>query len=139
MLNTHINSIKREGEFMKSLGELIRQRRGSMNLTLDQLAKLIDSSKSYLSKLENDHIEKPKPSILRKIARQLDMNYNELIMHSSYVDKDEISWIAPTATYYEIDSILANPESAAMVQGRILEKEEREKLLKMINLLFDLD
>ena len=124
---------------MKSLGEVIRQRRLNMNLTLDQLATLIDSSKSYLSKLENDHIEKPKPSTLRKIAKQLDMNYNELLMHSSYVDKDDTSWIKPTATYYEIDSILENPKNVAMVQGKILEKDEREKLLKMIRLLFDLD
>lgn len=124
---------------MKSLGEVIRQRRLSMNLTLDQLATLIDSSKSYLSKLENDLIEKPKPSTLRKVAKQLDMNYNDLLLHTSYVDKDETSWITPSATYYEIDSILENTENVVMLQGKILEKGEREKLLKMVKLLFDLD
>lgn len=124
---------------MKSLGEVIRQRRLSMNLTLDQLATLIDSSKSYLSKLENDLIDKPKPSTLRKVAKQLDMNYNDLLLHTSYVDKDETSWITPSAAYYEIDSILENTENVVMLQGKILEKGEREKLLKMVKLLFDLD
>ncbi|WP_342514288.1 helix-turn-helix transcriptional regulator [Sporosarcina sp. FSL K6-1522] len=124
---------------MKSLGAVIRQRRLNMNLTLDQLATLIDSSKSYLSKLENDLIEKPKPSTLRKVAKQLDMNYNDLLLHTSYVDKDETSWITPSATFYEIDSILENTENVVMVQGKVLEKSEREKLLKMVKLLFDLD
>lgn len=124
---------------MKSLGEVVRQRRLSKNLTLDQLAILIDSSKSYLSKLENNHIEKPKPSTLRKIAKQLDMEYNELVMHSNYVDKDTMSWKLPTATYYEIDSILEDKKNIIMVQGKILEKGEREKLLKMVQLLFDLE
>lgn len=99
---------------MKSLGEVVRQRRLSKNLTLDQLAILIDSSKSYLSKLENNHIEKPKPSTLRKSAKQLDMEYNELVMHSNYVDKDTMSWKLPTATYYEIDSILENKKNMAL-------------------------
>lgn len=124
---------------MKSLGAVVRQRRLSKNLTLDQLAILIDSSKSYLSKLENNHIEKPKPSTLRKIAKQLDMEYNELVMHSNYVDKDTMSWKLPTATYYEIDSILEDKKNIIMVQGKILEKGEREKLLKMVQLLFDLE
>ncbi|WP_340084231.1 helix-turn-helix transcriptional regulator [Siminovitchia sp. FSL H7-0308] len=124
---------------MKSLGEVVRQRRLSKNLTLDQLAILIDSSKSYLSKLENNHIEKPKPSTLRKIAKQLDMEYNELVMHSNYVDKDTMSWKLPSATYYEIDSILEDKKNIIMVQGKILEKGEREKLLKMVQLLFDLE
>ncbi|MGX4670578.1 helix-turn-helix domain-containing protein [Cerasibacillus sp. JNUCC 74] len=124
---------------MKSLGEVVRQRRLSKNLTLDQLAILIVSSKSYLSKLENNHIEKPKPSTLRKIAKQLDMEYNELVMHSNYVDKDTMSWKLPTATYYEIDSILEDKKNIIMVQGKILEKGEREKLLKMVQLLFDLE
>ncbi|MDY0409734.1 helix-turn-helix domain-containing protein [Paracerasibacillus soli] len=122
---------------MKSLGEIVRQRRLGKNLTLDQLAILIDSSKSYLSKLENNHIEKPKPSTLRKIAKQLDMEYNELVMHSNYVDKDTMSWKLPSATYYEIDSILEDKKNIIMVQGKILEKGEREKLLKMVQLLFD--
>ncbi|OLP64763.1 hypothetical protein BACPU_23530 [Bacillus pumilus] len=124
---------------MKSLGEVIRQRRLSMNLTLDQLATLIDSSKSYLSKLENDHFEKPKPSTLRKVAKQLNMNYNDLLLHTSYVDKDEASWITPTATYFEIDSILENVGNVVMVQGKVLDMVERKKLIKMVELLFDLD
>lgn len=124
---------------MKSLGEVIRQRRLDMNLTLAQLATLIDSSKSYLSKLENNHIDKPKPSTLRNIAKQLDMSYNDLLMHSNYVDKDEKSWKLPSGTHYEIDSILRNEENIIMIQGKILAKEERGKLLKMVNLLFDLD
>lgn len=124
---------------MKSLGEVIRQRRLDMNLTLAQLATLIDSSKSYLSKLENNHIEKPKPSTLRNIAKQLNLSYNDLLMHSNYVDRDETSWKLPSGTHYEIDSILRNEENILMIQGKILAKEEREKLLKMVNLLFDLD
>lgn len=124
---------------MKSLGEVIRQRRLEMNLTLEQLATLIDSSKSYLSKLENNRIEKPKPSTLRDIAKQLDMTYNDLLMHSNYVDRDETILRLPSGTHYEIDSILENKENIIMIQGKILTKDERGKLLKMVNLLFDLD
>ncbi|GEK32105.1 hypothetical protein KZO01_24140 [Kurthia zopfii] len=124
---------------MKSLGEVVRQRRRNKNLTLDQLATLIDSSKSYLSKLENNHIEKPKLSMMRKIAKQLDMDYNELVMHSNYVDMEKLSFKMPSATYYEIDSILEDPQNIIMVQGEILDKGDREKLLKMIQLLFDFE
>lgn len=124
---------------MKSLGEVIRQRRLDINLTLAQLATLIDSSKSYLFKLENNHIEKPKPSTLMDIAKQLDMTYNDLVMHSNYVDRDETSWRLPSGAHYEIDSILKNEENIIMIQGKILAKDEREKLYKMVNLIFDLD
>lgn len=124
---------------MKSLGDVIRQKRKAKKLTLDQLSNRIDCSKSFLSKLERDLIEEPRSNILRKVAQELDTDYNELLMHSNYVDKQSFSSPILTGSYYELDKILENPESVIVAKGKIVEKKDREKLLKMMELLLDLE
>lgn len=70
-----------------------------MNLTLDQLAKLIGSTKSYLSRNENNHIKKSWINPLKRLSKQLDIRYNTLIKHSGYMEKDEM--IKPPLTAIE--------------------------------------
>ncbi len=62
-----------------TVGQIIRQRREAMNLTLDVLAKEVGATKSYLSMIENHKVANP-PSreILRALERALAIGQGEL-------------------------------------------------------------
>ena len=61
--------------------------RKQLNLTLDQLSSLSNLSKTYLSKLENNRQLRPNPESLKKLAKQLDLNYNDLLIYTDYVER----------------------------------------------------
>ena len=64
---------------MNALGEKIRRLRKAKNLTLDQLATLADSSKSYIWELENKNPPRPSAEKLSKIAVNLDVTIEYLL------------------------------------------------------------
>ncbi len=53
---------------LTALGEKIRQLRKAKGLTLEKLADLTDSSKSYIWELENKNIPRPSAEKIGKIA-----------------------------------------------------------------------
>lgn len=55
-----------------ALGERIRRLRMQMGLTLDRLAELTNSSKSYIWELENKNPPRPSAAKLAKIADKLE-------------------------------------------------------------------
>src|SRR5699024_12753230 len=62
-----------------------------MNLTLEQLATLLGTTKSYLSRIENNRIERPGVDILKKLSKQLDIDYNTLMIYSGYIESTKQS------------------------------------------------
>tara|TARA_R110001606_G_scaffold16827_3_gene66633 strand:+ start:160 stop:480 length:321 start_codon:yes stop_codon:yes gene_type:complete len=62
-----------------ALGEKIQKRRKEMGLTLEQLADLADSSKSYIWELENKNPPRPSAEKLSKIATQLGVTMEYLL------------------------------------------------------------
>lgn len=70
------------------LGEKIRARRMELDMSLDQLAKLTESSKGYLWELENR--DKPNPSVdkLTRLAEALRITA-EFLMDASAGSPDE--------------------------------------------------
>ena len=62
-----------------ALGEKIRMRRKELGLTLEQLAGLSDSSKSYIWELENKNPPRPSAEKLSKIAEQLGVTIEYLL------------------------------------------------------------
>jgi len=61
------------------LGERIRRLRKQKRLTLEQLASLTDSSKSYIWELENKTPPRPSAEKVAKIAEKLDTTMEYLL------------------------------------------------------------
>jgi transcriptional regulator with XRE-family HTH domain len=68
---------------MAALGEKIRDRRKKSGYTLEKLAELADSSKSYIWELENKNPPRPSAEKIAKIASVLGVTSEYL------VDEDE--------------------------------------------------
>ena len=65
-----------------SLGEKIRSQRHLKKLSLEQLAVLTDSSKSYIWELENKDTPNPSADKIRKIAAALSVTTEFLLSES---------------------------------------------------------
>ncbi len=63
---------------MKELHEKIKESRKNRGLTLEQLAKKVGSSKSYMWQLENDPKIKPSVKLISKIAEVLEVTVDFL-------------------------------------------------------------
>ncbi|MDI3469905.1 MAG: hypothetical protein OJF62_001968 [Pseudolabrys sp.] len=66
-----------------SLGEKIRKHRQEKGYSLDQLAELTDSSKSYVWELENRDTRKPSAEKLTRIAQALSVTTDYLLDDSA--------------------------------------------------------
>ena len=71
----------------KSLGEFIRDRRVELKIGLRSLAKVVEITPSYLSDIEYDR-RVPSEDVLRKIAEQLKIDFDELMARSGRVGED---------------------------------------------------
>ncbi len=65
---------------MKTVGQMIRERREALRLTLAALAQQVDTAKSYLSMIENHRVANP-PSmeLLQRLERALQIEPGELL------------------------------------------------------------
>jgi transcriptional regulator with XRE-family HTH domain len=64
----------------KQFGELLRNARCGLSLTLDIVAKRAGTSKGYLSGIESGKVKPPRPAMLRKIARALRLDTEALLI-----------------------------------------------------------
>lgn len=72
-----------------ALGEKIHKLRKEKGLTLEKLAELTDSSKSYIWELENKTPPRPSAEKLSKIAQQLGVNVEYLLDPDENVSADD--------------------------------------------------
>jgi len=79
-----------------ALGERIRRLRTQKGLTLDQLAELTESSKSYIWELENKNPPRPSADKLAKIAKKLDTTLDYLLEGEEKVTEED----AADASFY---------------------------------------
>ncbi len=73
-----------------SLGEKIRRHRQKKGYSLDKLAELTDSSKSYIWELENRDTRKPSGEKLTKIAEALSVTTDYLLDESAEPDEEVV-------------------------------------------------
>jgi len=65
---------------LATLGETIKNARKSKGFTQKKLAEKVDVDLTYISKIENDKANyPPKESVIKAIARELELNRDELI------------------------------------------------------------
>lgn len=72
-----------------TLGEKIRELRKEKGFTLDKLAELTGSSKSYIWELENKNPPRPSAEKLAKIAEQLGTTIEFLLDEGEEVAKED--------------------------------------------------
>ncbi|MCB1781666.1 MAG: helix-turn-helix transcriptional regulator [Candidatus Competibacteraceae bacterium] len=72
-----------------ALGEKIRHLRKGKRLTLDKLAELTDSSKSYIWELENKNPPRPSAEKLAKIAEKLDVTIEYLLDENEEIRQED--------------------------------------------------
>jgi len=71
------------------LGEKIRQLRKEKKMTLDKLAELTGSSKSYIWELENKNPPRPSAEKLAKIAEQLGVTIEYLLDEKNEIKEED--------------------------------------------------
>lgn len=86
------------------LGEKIRKLRKEKGYTLDKLAELSESSKSYIWELENKNPPRPSAEKLAKIAEKLDTTIEFLLDESAEVSKEEAADAQFYRQYRKMDS-----------------------------------
>ncbi len=98
-----MKDVKRAG-----LGELIRQQRVSIPLTLQELANLSSTSPSHLGRVERGE-RFPSARILRKIAKPLGFEENELFTLAGYLSPqpNTISEVRPGYGGGQLDPYVA--------------------------------
>lgn len=100
------------------LGKKIREKRKEMQLTLEELAKKTDSSKSYIWELENRPVVRPSADKISRIAEALGLTVEFLLD-----DKRE------TATSSDLDQAFFRRIEGLDAQKRA----QLEKFLKAID------
>lgn len=101
------------------LGDKIRELRKEKGLTLEQLATLAGSSKSYIWELENKNPPRPSAEKLAKIAEQLGTTIEYLLDGEGKVDAED----ATDASFYR--------------QYRKMDPDTKAKIRKMVDLWDD--
>jgi transcriptional regulator with XRE-family HTH domain len=102
------------------LGERVRDLRRKKGLTLEALAELIGSSKSYIWEIENKDIARPSAEKLHQIAVALDTT-SEYLLATEEITKEDATDQAFFRKYQKM-----NPKS-------------KERLREMLNILDDED
>lgn len=88
---------------MASLGEKLRKHRQEKGYSLDKLAEITDSSKSYLWELENRDTRKPSAEKLALIATALDTTV-EYLLAGDGVKEEDAEDIAFFRKYKKMDA-----------------------------------
>lgn len=87
------------------LGEKIRKLRKDQGLTLDKLAELTESSKSYIWELENKNPPRPSAEKLAKIAEKLGTTIEYLMDEGEDVSVEDAADAQFYRQYKKMDSV----------------------------------
>jgi len=101
------------------LGEKIRELRKAKGYTLDKLAELSESSKSYIWELENKNPPRPSADKIAKIAAVLDVTADYLIDPNDTIKVEDAT------------------DSAFFRKYRDMNPATKEKIRRMVDLLGD--
>jgi len=110
-----------------SLGQIIRKRRGQLNLTLDEVSSRVEFSKPYLSTIETGKVKNP-PSdeLLRKLEKVLKFEPG-LLLHIAHMER------LPSDIRQEYESVEAeNQKWRQFIKNLIDEKTDLAQLDRLL-------
>lgn len=113
----------------RDFGQLIRQARKDKGLSQRELAQLLGLDFTYLSKLENNRADyPPKEDVIRSLARQLDLDQEELIFLAGRIPHQEEDLLKQH--YKNMPTLFRrmreNPDFAQRVFREALQTENQE-------------
>jgi transcriptional regulator with XRE-family HTH domain len=73
------------------LGELLRETRAGLAVSLQDVAERAGCSAGYVHKLEMNRVRTPSPRVLAGLAEALGLSYQELMGAAGYESRDEPS------------------------------------------------
>lgn len=115
------------------LSEIVKNYRKEHHLSMDEMAKRCNTSKPYISMLENDKNTKtgrpiiPKADTLMKLAFGMNMELEQLI---KMMDGDIVIQISPNK---RVDSVLSQKEQTLLSRYRMLDDEDKGEVSGFIN------
>lgn len=86
-----------------TLGDKIRKLRQEKKLTLDKLAELTDSSKSYIWELENKTPPRPSAEKLSKLADKLGVTIEYLLDENAVISEEDATDMKFYRKYRDMD------------------------------------
>ena len=72
----------------QTFGSFIRERRIAKNVSLRRMAKLLDISPTYLSRIENDDLQPPSEDTVRRIAAEIGCEQEELMARANRLSSE---------------------------------------------------
>ena len=67
------------GKIILIIGKILKEERLKRNLTIEQLSKMTNISKSEISRIENGKVRKPKGILLYRLCNALYLDYDKVI------------------------------------------------------------
>lgn len=128
---------------LKYLGELIAFLRREKGLSQRQLALYANISNTELHRIETAQRQKPSPKILEKIAKCLDIEYEELLQYAGYLDLQDGNEQSSKLNYdslsneernYILDYLEKKWNKENPLNNKHISKEEIEKRLFSSNI-----
>lgn len=106
----------------KTLGELIRHARTTLDITLRELARRLDVTPSYVSDIENDR-RVPSEEVLIRIAAALDLDANDLVARSGRLASDAEKYMrqtpAATTLFRKVTQQRLNEQQIAALMEKV--------------------
>lgn len=65
---------------MRRFCDVLKARRKEKGLTLEKVAKAVGTHKGYISGIENDQVGPPRPTMVGKLAKVLELDVDELLV-----------------------------------------------------------
>lgn len=147
---------------MSTLGNRIKQARKDLGFTLAALGEKVSLTHGYLSNIENGN-RQPSPEVIKSLASVLNIPYSELLYDAGYKalakearlaeavedfsdDLDKNSYflasqaLEHTKDIYSLlnqkEFLLLSEGITPLYKGHVLSESDRERILKMLEILF---
>lgn len=117
------------GPYATPLGRLILERRISLGLTQEELARRAGMSHSAVSRLENGERVRPRTSTLTGLAAALGVSFDELMEHSGRASPRQEREPRTTGHYTGLEAALSRHPG--------LSSHDREIVLALVRALTD--
>ena len=107
----------------RTLGDILRDARPDLHLSLRDLAKRLDVTPSYLSDIENNR-RVPAEEVLRSMSRTLKLDFDELMARAGRFGEDALRYMQRTPAAGVLFRKLAETDASGDVVEKLIKQSE---------------
>ena len=85
---------------MPTFGERIKELREKQGMSQRELARQLDITSAYMSKIERDDLQPPSEAVIKRMSVLLHVNQDELLSYADKVDSELLNIIKGEPTKY---------------------------------------